>query len=235
LTPELSAIVLCYKAGASIERVIGPLYELLEQEGLAFELVLVANYWPHQTDTTPGIVTGFAQAHPRTVVVAGEKRGAMGWDMRSGLAAANGELLVVIDGDSQNPVADVLRLYRLMRETNADVGKGRRTTRHDGFYRRGISIGYNVIFRLLFGRSGVWDINGKPKGLTRAAYDKIRIRSDDWFADAEIVLEAQRLGLQIVELPVVFNRNDDRASFVRLGAIWEFVVHMTRYRFRGAP
>jgi hypothetical protein len=61
------------------------------------------------------------------------------------------------------------------------------------------------------------------------------LRSDDWFADAELVLEAQRLGLSVVELPVVFNRNDDRASFVRFGAIWEFVVHMTRYRLRGAP
>jgi glycosyltransferase involved in cell wall biosynthesis len=235
LTPELSAIVLCYKAGESIVSVITPLHELLEQEGVSFELVLVANYWPHQSDPTPHIVAEFARTRPSVVVVAREKHGAMGWDMRSGFDAARGDTMILIDGDSQNPVQDVLRLYRLMRETNADVGKGRRTARHDGLYRRGISTGYNLLFRVLFGRSGVWDVNGKPKAMTRAAYEKISIRSDDWFADAEIVLEAQRLGLKIVELPVVFNRNDERASFVRVGAIWEFVVHMARYRFRGVP
>jgi glycosyltransferase involved in cell wall biosynthesis len=233
--PELSAIVLCYRAGDSILRVIAPLYELLRREGISFELVLVANYWPHQSDPTPQIVTDFAHDHEHVVVVSKAKEGAMGWDMRSGFEAAIGDTMVLIDGDSQNPVDDVIRLYRLMREKRADVGKGRRITRHDGPYRRLISIGYNALFRILFGSRQIWDVNGKPKGLTRTAYERMTLRSDDWFADAELVLEAQRLGLSVVELPVVFNRNDDRASFVRFGAIWEFVVHMTRYRLRGAP
>lgn len=233
--PELSAIVLCYRSGDSIIRVIAPLHELLLREGISFELVLVANYWPHQSDPTPQIVARFAQTHQNVVVVAEPKQGAMGWDLKRGLTAASGDTMVLIDGDAQNPVDDVLRMYRLMRETNADVGKGRRITRHDGAYRRVISLGYNLLFRVLFGSNGVWDVNGKPKGVTRAACRRIQIRSDDWFADAEIVLEAHRLGLSIVELPVVFNRNDERASFVRPGAIWEFIVHMARYRLYGAP
>jgi glycosyltransferase involved in cell wall biosynthesis len=233
--PALSAVVLCYRAGDSILRVIAPLHELLELAGVSFELVLVANYWKHQADPTPSIVEEFARRHDHVVVVSTPKLGAMGWDMRAGFEAASGETIVLIDGDSQNPVDDVLRLYRLMLETKADVGKGRRVTRHDGAYRRLVSLAYNLAFRVLFGSSGVWDVNGKPKGLTRHAYERIRIRSDDWFADAEIVLEARRLGLSIVELPVVFNRNDERASFVRPGAMWEFIVHMTRYRLRGAP
>jgi len=232
---ELSAIVLCYRAGDSIVRVVAPLHEHLRREGVSFELVLVANYWPDQRDATPQIVAEFAESHDRVVVVAQPKEGAMGWDLKRGLAVARGETMIVIDGDAQNPVDDVLRLFRLMRETGAAVGKGRRVTRHDGVYRRVISLGYNALFRVLFGSSGVWDINGKPKGVTREAYRRIRISSNDWFADAEIVLEAQRLGLSMVELPVVFNRNHDRESFVRPGAIWEFIVHMTRYRFRGAP
>ena len=39
----------------------------------------------------------------------------MGWDLRSGLDAATGDVIVLIDGDSQNPVDDVLKLYALMR------------------------------------------------------------------------------------------------------------------------
>ncbi len=156
----------------------------------------------------------------------------MGWDMRTGLDAATGEYLVVIDGDSQNPVTDVLRMYREMRRTGADVMKGRRIARFDGPYRRLVSYVYNSVFTLLFRTRGLWDINGKPKGLTRVAYERMGLKSDDWFIDAEIVLAARRAGLQVNELPVVFNRNEERASFVRATAILEFVRNMANARLK---
>ena len=45
----------------------------------------------------------------------------MGWDMRSGLAAATGAYLIVIDGDAQNPIDDVLRMYRRMKDERAST------------------------------------------------------------------------------------------------------------------
>ena len=152
--------------------------------------------------------------------------------MRSGFAAASGDYLVVIDGDAQNPVDDVLKMYRRMSATGVDVMKGRRIARFDGLYRRAISVVYNLAFAVLFGTRGIWDVNGKPKGLTRAAYEALDLESEDWFIDAEIVLSARRRGLTIAELPVVFHRNDERASFVRSAAILEFVRNMARHRFR---
>jgi hypothetical protein len=155
--------------------------------------------------------------------------------MRSGLVAASGAYLIVIDGDAQNPVQDVTEMYDLLRETGADLGKGRRKNRADSFYRRVISVVYNLLFRLLFQTWNLWDINGKPKGMTRDAYGRIRLRSDDWFIDAEMVLEAKRAGMKIVELPVIFLENPTRSSFVRIPAIWEFGRHMLRYRLRRQP
>jgi glycosyltransferase involved in cell wall biosynthesis len=229
--PELSAIVLCYKAGESIRQVVDPLYEQLETSGIDYELVLVANYWPGQDDPTPAIVENLAEDRPRVVTVISEKGGAMGWDMRSGFDAARGAYLVAIDGDAQNPVEDVIEMYERMRRTGADVMKGRRIARFDGLYRRFVSGVYNGLFVLLFRTRGLWDINGKPKGLTRAAYERLGLKSDDWFIDAEIVVNARRQGLTIAEMPVVFHRNDDRASFVRASAIVEFLRNMVRERF----
>jgi glycosyltransferase involved in cell wall biosynthesis len=228
--PELSAIVLCYRAGRSILHLVDALDRQLREAGLLYELVLVANYWPDGDDTTPQVVTEYAGRNDRAVVVSKPKAGAMGWDMRSGLEAATGEILIVIDGDAQNPTEDVLRMYRLMGETKADVMKGLRIARYDGLYRRGVSLVYNFLFRALFGTTGLWDINGKPKGMTREAYERMRLKSDDWFADAEIVLEAKRLDLRIGEMPVIFRRNDDRPSFVRPGAILQFLGHMLARR-----
>ena len=226
--PELSAIVLCYRAEESIVRVIEPLYEQLERSGIPFELVLVANYHSDVEDKTPEIVADFAATHDHVQTVIRPKEGGMGWDMRSGFDTALGRSMVVIDGDAQNPVEDVLRMYREMERTGADVMKGRRIARFDGIRRRLVSEVYNALFRLLFRTRGLWDINGKPKGMTRAAYDQLELSSDDWFIDAEIVLSARRAGQRVMEMPVVFNRNEERASFVKVSAIWEFLRNMAR-------
>jgi cellulose synthase/poly-beta-1,6-N-acetylglucosamine synthase-like glycosyltransferase len=231
--PELSAIVLCYRAGDSILHVIDPLHGLLEEAGVTYELVLVANYAAGGDDPTPAVVEAFAGTHANVRVMADVKQGAMGWDMRSGFAAARGDYLVVIDGDAQNPVEDLVEMYRQMKSTGVDVMKGRRIARFDGPYRRVVSSVYNALFAFLFRTRGIWDINGKPKGLTRAAYEQLDLRSDDWFIDAEIMIGARRKGLEIAELPVVFRRNDERASFVRVSAIWEFLVNMARAWFTG--
>jgi glycosyltransferase involved in cell wall biosynthesis len=230
--PELSAIVLCYRAEENIRHVVEPLHRDLAESGVRFEVVLVGNYNEGQADRTPEIVRQLAAELDGVRTVIMPKQGAMGWDMRTGLDAAAGEYLVVIDGDAQNPVADVLRMYREMRRTGADVMKGRRIARFDGPYRRLVSWVYNALFMILFRTRGLWDINGKPKGLTRAAYERMELRSDDWFVDAEIVLAARKAGLRVNELPVVFNRNEERASFVRADAIVEFVRNMVRARLK---
>jgi glycosyltransferase involved in cell wall biosynthesis len=230
MNPVLSAIVLCYRAGESIGLVIDPLYEQFEDAGVPWELVLVANYHAGQDDPTPDIVRNWAAERENVTVVAEVKQGAMGWDMRSGFAAARGDYLLVIDGDAQNPPEDLFEMYRRMKANRADVMKGRRIARFDGPYRRVVSGGFNLLFMLLFRTRGLWDINGKPKGLTRAAYEQLDLKADDWFIDAEIVLEARRKGLKIIEMPVIFRRNDERASFVRFSAIWEFIGNMARTR-----
>ena len=228
---DLSVVVLCYRAGGSIHDVLQPLRRLLDESNVRYELVLVANEWHGRGDDTREHVRSYEGDGVRILDL--PKEGGMGWDLRSGLNAATGSTIVAIDGDAQNPVEDVLRMYRLLRESGADVGKGVRTNRADGLYRAVISGGFNVLFRLLFGTWSLWDINGKPKGLTREAYEQMTLTSDDWFIDAELVLAARRTGLRIVELPVVFLENPQRASFVRVSSIWEFLVHMVRYRLRG--
>jgi glycosyltransferase involved in cell wall biosynthesis len=230
--PELSAVVLCYRAGDSIHRVIDPLLAQLEESGVPFELVLVGNHYDDQEDPTPDVIRAFAAGRESVRTVIETKHGGMGWDMRSGLDAARGDYIVVIDGDAQNPVEDVVRMYREMKRTGVDVMKGRRIARFDGPYRRAVSAVYNALFVILFRTRGLWDINGKPKALTQEAYRRMSLRSDDWFVDAEIVLAARREGLRIAELPVVFHRNDERASFVRFSAIGEFLRNMLRTRMR---
>ena len=228
--PELSVVVLCYRAQEGLRLVVEPLAAELRASGVPHELVLVANYWNGAGDLTPQHAESFAAEHSDVVVVARPKEGAMGWDLRSGLDAARGDYLVYLDGDGQVPAAAALDVYRRLKETGADVAKGRRYLREDGSVRTLTSLGFNVLFRLLFWTRGLWDVNGQPKGFTRAAHERLDLRTDDWFTDAEILLKAKELGLRVVEVPVRFHPRRAGGSNVGLGTVWEFLVNMARWR-----
>ncbi len=86
-------------------------------------------------DLTPREAESFAAEHSDVVVVARPKEGAMGWDLRSGLDAARGDYLVYLDGDGQVPTDAALEVYRRLKESGADVAKGRRYVREDGSVR----------------------------------------------------------------------------------------------------
>ena len=232
--PELSVVVLCYRAGERLLDVAAPLHEELEGSDVAYELILVANYWPREEDTTPEHADAFARTHPNTVVVAQPKAGAMGWDLRSGLDAARGDHLVYLDGDGQVPTQAVLDVFRRLEATGADIVKGRRHMREDGSVRTLTSLGFNLLFRVLFRSGPLWDVNGQPKGMTRAAYERLDLRTHDWFTDAEILLKAKAAGLTVAEVPVRFLPKSC-ASHVGVDTVREFLVNMTRWRLGRHP
>ena len=153
----------------------------------------------------------------------------MGWDMRSGLALATGECLAVIDGDGQVLVEDLVRVYRLLREQGLDLAKMYRRQRGDGLKRKLFSFVLNGLFHLLFPGLPVRDINAKPKILTRSAYERMNLQSTDWFIDAEMLIQARRLGLRIGEIETEFLGLTGRRSFVRMAAVFEFLRNLFRH------
>lgn len=231
--PELSVVVLCYRAGYYIHDFVAQLEQELVEANLDFELILVANYDVSGThDNTPQIVTEIAQNKPRFKIVSQAKQGRMGWDMRSGLEAATGQHIAVIDGDGQMPVSDVVKVYRMLLAGNYDLVKTYRAKRYDGLYRSALSQVYNVLFKLLYLPSyPLHDINSKPKVMTRKAYQQFHLVSSDWFTDAEIMIEALRNKHKIGELSTIFYENERRKTLVGFDTVVEFIYNLFYYRF----
>jgi glycosyltransferase involved in cell wall biosynthesis len=231
--PELSVVVLCYGGGETIIPFIEQMEkELIEGGVINYELVLVGNYFPKVADKTPAVINKLAIGNAKIVPVTLEKRGMLGWDVITGFEAANGQAIALIDGDGQMPSRDIVRLYRVLKSGEFDLVKTFRKSRMDGFYRKLISWFYNVIFRILFPKIYFRDINSKPKIITRAAYNKMRLECGGWFIDGEIMLEAMRLDLNVAEIPTVFLENEWRGSFVKIWTIFEFLGYMILYRFK---
>ncbi len=231
--PELSVVILCYHSADVVRDLVAQVERELEEARVDYELVLVGNYLPGDTkDQTPTVLKDLASGKPRFRVVAKEKEGMMGWDMRSGLEAATGRHIAVIDGDGQMPMSDVIKVYRVLQVGKYDLVKTFRAQRQDGWYRRTISGFYNFLFRLLYPAAHVFrDINSKPKVMTRDAYQKIHLVSNDWFTDAEIMIEALKHDLSVGEVSTVFYKNERRGTFVPFSALYEFLSNLIYYRF----
>lgn len=230
--PSLSVVLLCYKAGENAPPVIAEMRESLESRGIPWELILVANYNAGDaSDRTPQIVRELAAGNPRMTVVAKEKKGWYGWDVKSGFEVATGDVIAFIDGDGQDPVQDIVRLYDALVAEQADFGIGYRVRRHDGFLRIIVSRMYVLLLRLLFPRVSLFDANSKPKMLTRKALSRLTLTSDDWFIDAEIVIQACYKGFKVVQVPTMLLKLQHRSTFVNVRAVWKFAADLIRYRF----
>lgn len=231
--PDLSVVVLCYRTGEAARQVAASIARALVERGIAnYQLVLVGNYVAGTGDPTPEVVRELAAHDPRIACSAVPKRGMMGWDMRSGLALATGASVAVIDGDGQVLAEDLVRVYRELERGGFDLVKAARVHRGDGPARKLISLVFNAIFHLLFPGLRVRDVNAKPKIMTRAAYERLELESDDWFVDAEIMIQARRLGLRIGEVETDFLALTGRRSFINLRTLLEFLRNLTRYRVR---
>ena len=230
--PDISVVILCYRAEDFAPVFVSQMKKTLEQKGLSYELVLVANYHTNARppDRTPELLRELARHDPTLTVVAREKHGMMGWDMRSGLEAASGRTVAVIDGDGQIPPEDAVAVYDLINAGGFDIAKTYRTKRGDGLLRLVVSRVYNALLKLLFPRVRVRDANSKPKIFTRDALEKLTLTSNDWFIDAEIIIQASLRNLRIGEVPTVFFANPRRASFINARAIIGFVWHLIAYR-----
>lgn len=233
MQPDLSVVVLCYRAGDQARQYAQKIASaLLAGQVASYELVLVGNFLPGGNDSTPEVVRELAAQDPRILCSAVSKQGMMGWDMRSGMQLATGTCIAIIDGDGQVLAEDLVRVYRALKEQSLDLVKTYRVRRGDGLARKLLSAIFNAIFHLLFPGLHVQDVNSKPKVLTRQAYERLRLESDDWFIDAEILIQARRLGLRVGEIPTEFLGLTGRRSFVNYRAVIEFLRNFARYRIR---
>lgn len=231
VTPELSIVILCYRSGSAIIEFVSRTETLIKEITDSYELVLVANYMEGSDDRTRDFVEQIASEKPKCKAICRPKEGMMGWDMRSGMDEASGKYICIIDGDGQFPIESIAACYEVISTTDNDLVKTYRAKRGDGFYRKLISKGYNALFSSLFPGINTKDANSKPKILRSSAYKQMSLKSDDWFIDAEIMLNVRDLKLKFYEFPIEFYELAGRSSFVKFPAIWEFIKNLVEYRF----
>jgi glycosyltransferase involved in cell wall biosynthesis len=164
-----------------------------------FELIIVNDA---SSDATGEIADRLADADCRIRVVHHPHNRKLGGAMRSGFAAARGDLVLYTDADLPFDMDEASKAVRLIREYEVDIVTAYRLDRTgEGYTRRIYTFVYNMLIRTLFGVKAR-DINFAFKLVRRKVLDHIRLRSEGSFIDAELVIRASRAGFEMLQFGV---------------------------------
>jgi glycosyltransferase involved in cell wall biosynthesis len=164
-----------------------------------YELIIVNDA---STDATPRLADEAAAADSHVRVVHHPVNRKLGGSMKSGFAAATGDVIVYTDADLPFEMLELHKALRLLRQYEADVVSAYRFDRTDeGMVRVVYSAFYNVLVRVLFGVR-VRDVNFAFKVCRASIFKNIALKSEGSFIDAELIVRAKKLGYSIVQFGV---------------------------------
>ena len=141
-SPQLSLVIPVYNEAGNILPLVASAIEVLRAMGRPFEIILVND---GSTDTTANEI---AEAHaqwPECVELRMEKNSGQAVALLTGLRAARGEYLLMMDGDGQNDPRDYPALLALVESGQVDLACGWRVERHDSTLRRIMSRIANIV------------------------------------------------------------------------------------------
>jgi glycosyltransferase involved in cell wall biosynthesis len=203
--------------------------DLVERGDIAdYELIVIDD---KSTDRTGELADTIAAADPHVRVIHHERNRKLGGSMKTGFAAATGDLVLYTDADLPFDMHELPRAVRLLREYEADIVSAYRFDRTgEGSLRAVYTLVYNGLIKALFGVR-VRDINFAFKLCRSRIFDDIELKSEGSFIDAELVIKATRLGYEIMQMGVdYFPRTRGESTLSSPGVIWTILREMWSLR-----
>ncbi len=197
-------------------------------EILDYELIVVDDA---STDHTGKLADEMATADPHVRVVHHPVNRKLGGSMKTGFAAATGDLVLYSDADLPFDMAEVSRAIRFMRYYEADIVSAFRFDRTgEGSLRTVYTFFYNFLIRRLFGVR-MRDINFAFKLCRTSIFEHISLHSEGSFIDAELIIRAKKLGFNVIQFGVdYFPRTRGVSTLASGTVIRKIVSEMVRLR-----
>jgi len=216
LTPdpklELTVLIPAHNEEKRMQSCLAGLSSFLKANHPSSEIVISED---GSKDKTVEIVHDFQNSVENVVPVVllhAETRLGKGGGLKRGMEAARGRYTVFTDTDLPVPLVTITSAVQLL-EQGADVVAGSRvmkgSSRDEPFRRRALSKGFHVLARVLLGMR--WDSQCGFKAVrTSVGRRAFAMIANPGFAyDVEFLIQAKRIGANVVELPVQWHYNAD--------------------------
>ena len=183
----------------------------------------------HSTDATLAEID-HAGVSDVTVICHPVNRG-KGAAVRSGLAAASGDVMVVQDGDLEYDPQEFIRLIEPIMDGSARVVYGYRDLESQTALYRAGNRTLTFLTNLLFGVA-IRDMETCYKMWKREVLDGIELESDAFDIEVELTARFLRMGERIVQLPISYQAREAKKLQWWVDGP-QAVVKLIRYRFLG--
>jgi dolichyl-phosphate beta-glucosyltransferase len=198
--PALSLVLPCYDEAGRLPRTLASYLAALPRQPGAAEVLVVDD---GSTDQTVAVAHAAAASDPRVRVVAGQPHRGKGFAVRTGVLAAQGQLVVFTDADGAYGPGELVRVTAALADAPVAIGSRAPAAGGGSLARRLASRQFNHAVRALLGLP-FGDTQCGLKGFRRQAAREVfgRARLDGFAFDAEVLFLACRLGLRVAEVPV---------------------------------
>jgi glycosyltransferase involved in cell wall biosynthesis len=164
-----------------------------------YELIIVDDA---STDATGQLADQAVANDSHVKVVHHPTNRKLGGSIKTGFATATGDVVLYTDADLPFDMRELHKALRLMKQYDADiVGAYRFDRTGEGRIRVMYSFFYNLMVRALFGVR-FRDVNFAFKLVRRKVFDRITLKSEGSFIDAELMVSARKLGMNVVQFGV---------------------------------
>jgi len=168
---------------------------LLELSHHRFEVVVVDD---GSTDSTASLAESFGCRVVRHAVNAGK-----GVAVRTGLMAARGEKVIIMDADDTYPVDAVVEIIDRLDECEMVVGTRTLGRKNIPLLNRFGNAVLSSAIRLASGSRWTDPLTGLY-GLRRSVLERMDLRSTGFSLEAEIAIKSAGLGLRVEDHPIVY-------------------------------
>jgi len=192
-----------------------------------YEVVLVDD---GSQDGSGSFIAQLAARHSFVKAAHHARNRGLGAAIRTGLANATQDLVLYMDSDFPVAAEEArAALEALTPETDMVIGY--RLGRAEGPRREVMSWGYNRLIRHGFGLR-VRDVNFAFKLMRRSLVERMRLCSEGSFIDAEMLLEARRLGARVGEVGLRYHpRVAGASTAASMRVVWRILGEAWGYRW----
>jgi len=226
---SFSLIIPLYNEEENVPLLIETIFKEIGNHPTFLEVVLVDDA---SSDKTVELLRAYSRQEPRIRLAQHERNRGLGAGIRSGLQTARGDLILYTDADLPFDFSLIPQLISIAGQDR--IIAGCRLNRGEGPRRWILTKGYNLLIYLCFGLRAR-DVNFACKVIPRSLVQQTTLQSEGSFIDAEILLEALRLGLSIEEFPLIYHqRTRGQSTLSRPQVILGILKEMARYALNHA-